>query len=84
MKIPFGFGLEDGSAARLAAVLCIGGKIDSSPLVGGAKWQARLCLKKFVFWRGGLEAGKRFCDCIASFDKNSLWIRFGRWVGGAK
>jgi hypothetical protein len=34
-------------------------------------------LKRFVFWREGLEAGIGFCDCIPLLNKNSLWIRFG-------
>jgi hypothetical protein len=34
------------------------------------------CLKKFVFWRGWLEAEKTFCESIQLLNKNSLWIRF--------
>jgi hypothetical protein len=33
-------------------------------------------LRKFVFWRGGLEAGTGLYEGIQLLNKNSLWIRF--------
>ena len=41
-------------------------------------------LRRFVFWRGGLEARKAPCVAIATFDENSLCIRFVKWVAARR